>query len=150
MILQPNLERECRLFSHYLIDLSPSDYVLSKYQEAHRFGSPPVGRPIQRFDSIVLWLALKNPFILRLADTYASLFYKQALLRRKLVLLLAILECSPGAFDQLDRPEKLSRSTLYGLLLIKGLRLIAITVLAICLLAPIHATCAVLRQGWDR
>ena len=69
MILQPNLERECRLFSHYLIDLSPSDYVLSKYQEAHRFGSPPVGRPIQRFDSIVLWLALKNPFILRLADT---------------------------------------------------------------------------------
>lgn len=150
MIPQPNLERECQLFSEYLIDLRPSAYVLSKYQEAHQFGHPPVGRPIQRFDNIVLWLALRNAFILRLADTYASFFYKEALLRRKLVLLLAILECAPGAFDRLDRPERLSRSTLYGLLLLKGLTLVVSAVLAICLLAPIHAASVVFRQGWDR
>ncbi len=146
MAPQPNLNRECKLFSEYLIDLGPSDYVLRKYQEAHRLRPPSAGRPVQRFDHILMRLALRHAFMLRLADTYSGLFYKEALLRRKLVLLLAILECSPGAFDRLDRPEVHAQPTLYRLLVIKGFALSATALLAVLLLAPIHVACKISRQ----
>ncbi|WHZ24622.1 MAG: hypothetical protein OJF47_003734 [Nitrospira sp.] len=146
MALQPDLNRECELFSEYLIDLRPSDYVLRKYQEAHHLGHPSVGRSVQRFDHILMRLALRHVFSLRLADTYSGLFYKEALLRRKLVLLLAILECSPDAFDRLDRPDLHAQSTLYRRLVIKGVTLVATALLAVLLLAPIHVACNISRQ----
>ncbi|WHZ16164.1 MAG: hypothetical protein OJF52_003013 [Nitrospira sp.] len=150
MAPQPNLNRECELFSEYLIDLRPSDYVLRKYQEAHHLGHPFAGRPVQLFDHILMRLALRHAFILRLADTYSGLFYKEALLRRKLVLLLAILECSPGAFDRLDRPELHAQPTLYRLLVIKGFALAATALLAVLLLAPIQVACKISRRWRDR
>jgi len=95
-------------------------------------------------------LALRHAFMLRLADTYSGLFYKEALLRRKLVLLLAILECSPGAYERLDRPEFHTRPTLYRLLVLKGLALAAAGLLAVLLLTPIHVFCNISRQWRDR
>lgn len=150
MTLQSDLERECRLFSKYLIELWPSEYVLKKYQEAHQLGHPSLGRPIQLFDDILIWLARRHTFVLRLADTYAGLFYKDALLRRKLVLLLAILECSPGAFEQLDRPEVRTQPALYGLCILKGLTLAAMSLLAVAILAPTHITCQSFGRWRDR
>ena len=150
MVPQPSLDRECQLFSQYLIALRPSGYVLRKYQEAHQQGHPSIGRPLQLFDDILMRLALKHAYILRLADTYSCLFYKDALLRRKLVLLLAILECSPGAFDRLDRPEVRSRPALCGLLILKGLAFGAMVVLSVAMLAPIHGACECFRHRWDR
>lgn len=150
MAPEPDLNRECEWFSEYLIDRRPTDYVLRKYREAHHLGHPSAGRPVPLFDHIVMRLALRHAFMLRLADTYSGLFYKEALLRRKLVLLLAILECSPGAYERLDRPEVHTRPTLYRLLVLKGLALAAAGLLAVLLLTPIHVFCNISRQWRDR
>jgi hypothetical protein len=97
------LERECRSFSQYLIGRPPSDYLLGKYIEAHQQGRIP--QPDGAFDSFLVRVAARGPWLARLADSYASRLFRYGSLRKKLVLVLGLLECSPGSFELLDRVE---------------------------------------------
>ena len=89
------LARECEVFCRYLIGRAPDAYVLAKYGEAHRLTTDYSGG--SRFDGLLVGFAASAKVSASLGDSYASLFARQCILRRKLVLLLAILEsCSPA------------------------------------------------------
>ena len=96
------MERECRTFVRYLIGRDPDPYVIGKYVEYHSQHGARVA-PADPFDRFLLDVASSGRLWARLADTYASRFYKHAALRKKLVVTLAVLECSPGYFEILDR-----------------------------------------------
>ena len=87
------LDRECQVFCGYLLDCIPSRYVLGKYREAHEIAPEFSGQtPLDRF---LLRTARRHWFLTKVVDSYARIAAPYCLLRRKLVLLLAILETSP-------------------------------------------------------
>jgi nucleoside-diphosphate-sugar epimerase len=86
------LDAECRVFCRYLIGEEPSEYVLAKYRGAHQPGATgPLRQGVESGRSLVAF-ARRGPRAARLADSFAVLFARAGVLRRKLTLLLAILE----------------------------------------------------------
>jgi hypothetical protein len=97
------LERECRSYAEYLAGRPPDEYVIGKYIECHEIGR--IAPASDAFDAFVTACAARSPFLARIADAYASRFLKYGSLRKKLVLVLALLECSRGTFEVLDRVD---------------------------------------------
>jgi hypothetical protein len=97
------LERECQSFTRYLTGLTPSAYIRDKYQDFHRQSDALASLKADHFDQLLVKTAARGAGWARLADSYASRFAKGSALRKKLVLMLAILECTPPAFGELDR-----------------------------------------------
>ena len=123
------LGRECEVFCRYLIGRAPDAYVLAKYAEAHRLTTDYSGG--SRFDGLLVRFAAWGSFSASLADSYASLFARQGILRRKLVLLLAILEsCSPahGFLDAIEpTPVFFLALQLLGRGILFGMRVLAVS-----------------------
>lgn len=93
---------ECRTFTRYLVGSDPDSYVVRKYVEAHEASAGLA--PARRFDRLLVRAAAASVGLARLADSYVRVFDSGAVLRRKLVLLLAILEtCSPS-YKVIDTP----------------------------------------------
>ena len=102
---QRRFELECRIYSQYLTGQAPDEYVIRKYAECHaKCGR--LAESADAFDRLLLDISLRGPFWTRLADTYASRFHKYSMLRKKLVLTLALLECSPVSFPYLDDVDR--------------------------------------------
>jgi len=96
------LEQECRVFCRYLAGAEPSPYVIEKYIEFHRGSRAVEG---DAFDQFLLRFAAGAAWRARIADSYASRLRKYSVLRRKLVLVVALLECAPASFESLDTPD---------------------------------------------
>ena len=95
------LERECRVFARYLTGREPSHYIIEKYLDFHqKIGVRGGGA---RFDGFLVSTAARGPYWTRLADSYGTLFRKNSVLREKLVVVLALAECAPPAFEDMDR-----------------------------------------------
>jgi len=97
----PGLERECRVFAHYLTGREPSRYIIEKYLDFHQKIGVRGGEA--RFDRFLVSSAARGPYWTRMADSYGTLFRKNSILREKLVVVLALLECAPPTFEGLDR-----------------------------------------------
>ena len=67
----PALERECRVFARYLLRVTPSDYVVAKYVEAHTVSA--AYRPDHAFDTWLVTVAGRSLWWAALADGFASL-----------------------------------------------------------------------------
>lgn len=96
------LERECRVFTRHVIGSDPTPYIVEHYVRAHHV-SPKLA-PGDRFDRYLVRFAARHRVLARLADSYARVFASGSLLRRKLVLLLAILESAPQTHRLIDQP----------------------------------------------
>lgn len=119
-----SLEDELRTFAAYLLgegDVSPA--VRAAWGRAHAQLGLPV-RPADAgtaVDRALLALARRGPGHARAADGFARFFARKGALRRKLVTLLAILECHEGSARRLDTadggpaPLFLARCVLAGL-----------------------------------
>lgn len=94
------LDAECRVFTRHLLGSDPDDYVVGKYRNAHAV--VPALAASGRFDEALIAFARFSPLCAHLADSYASLFLRGATLRKKLVLLLAILETRPPFHETID------------------------------------------------
>jgi NADH dehydrogenase len=94
------LDAECRVFTNHLLGCDPDDYVIAKYRAAHA-AMPALSQFIDG-DPALIEFARRSPMRTRLADSYAALFAARSVLRRKLVLLLAILETSPATYRMVD------------------------------------------------
>ena len=99
-LTSPGLERECRVFARYLTGQEPSGYIIEKYQDFHQ--KIGVRGGAARFDRFLVSTAACGPYWTRLADSYGTMFRRNSVLREKLVVVLALLECSPPAFETLD------------------------------------------------
>src|SRR5215469_11013096 len=94
------LERECSVFTQYLCAFDPTPYVTEKYVDFHqRLGAALGG---DGFDQFLVRTAARSPFWTKIADSYARIFRPNSPLRKKLVLVLGLLECSPPSFEALD------------------------------------------------
>ena len=112
------LEEECRVFAEYLLGCAPPSYAIQKYADAHLVS--PIFCKGTRFDFFVVRVARSHRSITTMADAYARLFVPTGLLRKKLVLLLAILETSPPSCHLIDAVDRGGNVALLFRLLAKG------------------------------
>ena len=97
------LEKECRLFTAYLIGQPPSVYVVEQYARAARVHNLAQDKDFPCLDRATLKIARRGRVFARWIDAYCALFRRGGALRRKLVLLSAILEHVAPASDNFDR-----------------------------------------------
>ena len=90
--LHERLARECLIMTRYLSGSDPTAAVVHAYQRAQAQGV--VGARPARFDRLLTSLAGRNPSLTRAFDSYATALTRTNMLRRKLILLLTILESS--------------------------------------------------------
>jgi hypothetical protein len=100
---EKTLAAEFRLFARHLTRAGGTPYQQAKYVEAHQKLGLHSG---SRFDRWMLAVARSGPGGVLLADAYTGLLARKSLLRSKLVLTLALLECAPPSFAELDRPDR--------------------------------------------
>src|SRR5262249_42906532 len=132
------LDRECLAFSAYLIGRRPNEYVLAKYREAHD-ASGIVGLNGRRFlDRLLVGVAASHTIGAKLVDAYTAIFYKKSAVRRKWILLLAILESCAPTYEYFDGPDAGGRAWLAARLLWQGLIFILAFCLAVILFTPAH------------
>lgn len=94
------LDRECRVFTVYLTGQEPTAYVLAKYRDCH--ARVQGLSPVEPFDRLLAAIAVCGPVAARFTDCYAARFRQHGPLRRKLVLILALLECAFPSARYLD------------------------------------------------
>ncbi len=141
------LDRECRVFCHYMMQQEPNAYVLGKYAE----GNVTLGlqaRPADFFERALLGIAGAHPILARMTDAYTRLLKPRSRLRSKLVLLLAIVEtCSPT--EQRFRTSRARSATVvFLLLLLHGVGFMAVLAVGVIVLAPLQlGAAAVGRPG---
>lgn len=129
------LDDECRVFCRYLIRQMPGTYVYQKYRVGNRASNLDPTNEQGRFGSLLVGLASAHPSLTKLADTYARIFAPRSVLRKKLVLLLAILESSAPThhyFDSVDASGKTGFLT--GLILRAPLFLLTLALSTVVLL----------------
>jgi len=98
------LESECALFARYLIGVAPGPYIMKHYvaaAEAHGLARDDGFAP---FDRAMLRLARRGALLARAADAYCAILHRGGVLRRKLVLLAALLEHAAPTSEAFDRP----------------------------------------------
>ncbi len=117
------LDRECVVFTSYLVGLRPDAYVRRRYAEAH--ATVPGLEAVDRFEAILIGFARRHPALTKMADAYARIFRPASSLRRKLVLLLAILESTSPTSDEVDRAVGGSPASVALRLVGRGLTAIA-------------------------
>jgi hypothetical protein len=98
------LERECDVFCRYLGGQKAPEKLFAKYREAHEAGVVAIEGASTRFDRALVGCARFGTFPTRLADAHARLFRNGGLLRRKLVLVLALLETHADTVARVDAP----------------------------------------------
>lgn len=130
------LSRECQVFFHYLCDLKMDPYIAAKYCEAHR--KVPGYTPSQGFDQLLVQFAAMRSSFTRMADSYTRFFAPRSTLRKKLILLVAILESSPWGPAFLDTVDTENKLLLAGRLLLQGLTFVANLAVGTALLFPCH------------
>lgn len=94
------LERECSVFSRYLAGREPSRYVRDKYIDYHR--RKQSFEDAAAFEKKLVRLAALHPWLTRVADAYAARLDRCSVLRKKLSLLAAIMECTPDYSVRID------------------------------------------------
>ena len=142
---EDSIERECRVFTEYLLGCAPHVYVARKYADAHRI-SPAFSKG-NRFDFFLIRAARSHHGMTKLAAAYARLFVPATLLRKKLVLLLAILEtCSPSC-HLIDSPEPGSKRALLVRLCGRGIGALASIIIGVVLFLPVHLVFAAMQRS---
>jgi hypothetical protein len=140
-----HLDRECRVYTRYFIGREPDAYLVSKYRDYHSL-FPPSGNATL-LDRALLGLSRKGVLGARLADIYASRFAKACSLRRKLSLMLALIESSPFC-QWLEVREPVKPLTVCWRIAWGSMIYAAGFVIASAGLVPVHLLSAALaRQG---
>lgn len=132
------LLRECNAFVQYLAAVKPDDYILCKYTHAFEPGQCLSDVPAGKFDQCLGKVAVLHPIITRSVDVYCGRFYPGSLVRQKLVLLLAILECRSPTSDLVDRVNTKGKAGLFGFLALQATISGVLLVFATVILGPLH------------
>lgn len=132
------LDRECTLFTNYLIRQDPTPYVLAKYRQAHRAGAKLYQIQVGPFDRLLLELSQSHLAATLLVDAYATLFFRNSLVRKKMVLLLAILESCAPTFALFEETDPGGASVFVLGFLRDGLVFALVAAVASVILLPLH------------
>lgn len=136
-VLQDSLNEECTIFCRYLINQTPNSYVLKKYKEGHE-ATPALNIGADDFDGLLIKIAKIRPFFTKLVDTFTAVFSKYSLFRKKMVLLIAILESCNPMHQYLDSADMSIRPVLLIKMIYKGLLFIFTLLLSIIIILPLR------------
>jgi hypothetical protein len=107
------VEREGRVFGRYLLGRPVDDEIVGRYVDAVRSGA--AGRypaPIA-FDRLLARLARVHPSLTRAIDVYARHFRDVTPVRKRLILMLALLESHAPTYADLDSVDSGGTAVLY-------------------------------------
>lgn len=141
------LDRECRTLTRALVGAAPGPYVEGRYRDAH--DRLPGLAPATLLDRVLLAAVRAHPALARLADAYAAVAARRSVTRRKAVLLLAILESSPGHHARVDRPDAVGRAATALALTLRGLGGLLAAVAGCVIFAPVHLVSALVAGRGD-
>ncbi|MFX0194696.1 MAG: hypothetical protein ACFFCW_01140 [Candidatus Hodarchaeota archaeon] len=142
-----SLNDECNVFCYYLVNQKPTDYIIQKYQEGHEASDINQNLNSNTFNELLIAIAKINPFFTKLVDTYTCMLYKRSALRKKLLLLLAILESSASTHYSLDSPDSTNKTILFTKISQKGLIFILTFFLSTIFLMPLHVLFTVVTRN---
>jgi len=138
-----DLEAECRSFTRYLIGREPPEYVIGKYLDAHEKSGIFEVRS-DAMNRLLITFSAYHPSLAAVVDAYTTLFFRQAEVRKKWVVLIAILEsCSPTDAS-FDVPDVRDTPSLWGLIVGKAALFVLALLLSMLLILPIHVISLVL------
>lgn len=136
------LRDECRALTGYLVGASPSAYIEEQYVRAANIHGLAFDESLSCFDRVTIRLARSNRLAARAADAYCGLLHRRGVLRRKLIVLSAILEHvapTSAAFDTVEtRGPALAALALAGHGILSTLSLL----LGVAILLPTKLVCA--------
>lgn len=141
MVERGELERECAVFGRYLCGAEPDEYVRGKYVAAHELGVVELPGTT-RVERAVVALARKGPWLARAMDSQARILGNGSLVRRKLVLLLALLESRSPSAEALDAPTPGSALGMFARLAWLAAAFAFAALLGALLLVPLRIVCA--------
>lgn len=145
-----NLKKECTVFCFYLIRWKPNGYILKKYQEGQRAKHLSNTDSIEFFDKLLINLVRVFPRVTKIVDVYTRVFYINSVFRKKIILLLAILEsCSP-TYSYLDTTDTSNKTLFYLKFFYNGILFLLILFISVILLMPIHLTLIVVTKVFSR
>jgi len=139
------LEQECRSYSQYLVGQIPSEYLVRKYVDFHSQSRQII--PADSFDRFLTNVAARSPFWAGLTDAYASRFRKSSAVRKKVVLTLALLECTPPWFEYLDGAGRESILLAIGILTWRAAMYSATLAVSAFLFLPVQMWTAVFERS---
>jgi hypothetical protein len=116
------LDLECRQFAEYLIHDTPDKTIVERYTQAHQALGLKIDAPL---DQRIMDLAVRHKWTLGPLDAICGLRRPRATLRRKLLLLTAILETTTTYSDEF-LPTVTTRGRILEELVLGGLRTAAL------------------------
>lgn len=131
-----SLKHECIKYTEYLINCKPNEYIEKKYIEGLKINR--IENNIDRFDTFLIRVTNKNTFMIRLADIYTAVFYRKSVFRKKLILLLAILESCPTTYPEIDSVTGGSQFFLFIQIIQKVLIFLPLLLVSSIVLFPIQ------------
>jgi hypothetical protein len=99
------LREECRALTAYLVGALPSAYTEEQYVRAAHVHGVAFDENFSCFDRVTVRLARSNRLAARAADAYCGLLHRRGVLRRKLIVLSAILEHVAPTSEAFDKVE---------------------------------------------
>jgi hypothetical protein len=132
--------REARALARLLANVEPTDAMVAYYRHALPSADAGASRPLHRVDVSLLESARGGPTAARVADAYARFFRPRGPLRRRIVLMLAILENSPEAHAALNSGVEGSFPVVAGRLVLTGVAGIACLLAGVLRFSPVHLT----------
>ena len=133
---ETSLKHECTKYTEYIINCKPNAYIEKKYIEGLKINR--IESNIGRFDTFLIKVTNKNAFMIRLADIYTSVFYRKSVFRKKLILLLAVLESCPTTYPEIDSVTGSSQFCLLIQTIQKILVFSTLLLVSCIVLFPIH------------
>ncbi|HUU36473.1 MAG TPA: NAD-dependent epimerase/dehydratase family protein [Vicinamibacterales bacterium] len=138
-------DRECRVFTRHLLGVEADASVLDTYRDA--IARVPALASKSAFDDVLLATARRGAAWTHIADAYSALLARDSALRRRLVMVLAILETRAPFHHRIDAPDGVPGLKLWTRV---GLRVVlaAVSLAAgVLVFAPVRVAVAVLGRG---
>ncbi len=132
------LDRECGVFCRYLIGQTPNDYVRRKYREAHRCPPFSRGNPLTSADKFLVQIARFGPWSTNIIDAYTRVFRPFSTIRKKLVLLLAILESCAPTYVCVDSVDSSSIFLLFLRFVQRCLTFVLLVIVGVVVILPVE------------
>jgi NADH dehydrogenase len=141
------LDEECKVFCRYLVNLQPNAYILEKYREGNKKSKIEQTSTSERFDRILVSISKFGRGPIKLADSYSRIMAKRSIFRRKLILLLAILETCQPYYRHLDTIDSCGRFSLFMRFLKNSLGFAVAFLFSALLLGPFHLFCSAISKS---
>ncbi len=132
------MSAECRVFARYLAETEASPYVQQAYAQLRASSDMPLGLRERRIERALLTVARQGALATRVADGYARFFLPRSVLRRRLVLMLAILENSPGSEQVLNSGDEGALVGVGARLMLTGIASVLCALVGVVIFAPVH------------